>query len=145
MRVAFTIPGPPVAKERARTVRTRKGKTRTFTPERTETYEKHVGVLAWAATRGRDWAVTGNHAVEIRVFVAADRSDLDNIVKAVLDGCTPALWVNDKSVRRIVAELHVDRAKPRVEVEAWPVLEGARVVEAGRESRLVVEWQEVLV
>ncbi len=90
--ISLYIPGQPIAKGRARV--TRRG---TFTPQRTRIYERLVATIA--AAKG-PWTMTGPvRVVMVAVFARPKRMtgvrnqlphdvrpDLDNVVKAVLDG-----------------------------------------------------------
>lgn len=123
MRLAFTVPGPPVPKGRPRTVRHR-GAVRTFTPTRTKRYERHVAICAWkAAPAGCGWRTDGRYAATLRVFGARANDDMDNVAKAVLDGCEGVLWKNDRQVELLTVErCAADGDGPRVEaaVEVLP-------------------------
>lgn len=122
MILAFTIDGPPVPKARARTVAFRVGgkiRSRSFTPEKTAAYEKRAGLLALnAVNRSRGWRKDwGAYALTVRVYREARRGDLDNFVKAIGDACNGVAYTDDAAVVRLAAEMHEDRARPRVEVE----------------------------
>jgi len=93
--ISLTIPGQPIAKGRPR-VTTRGGKPRAITPERTRIYERTVAIVA--AQHGQ-WRMNGPVRVSIEAvferpkrlkgeyrIVHDKRPDLDNVVKAVLDG-----------------------------------------------------------
>lgn len=100
--ISFSIPGPPVPKGRPRTVRAA-GKVRTFTPERTRRYERHVGLCCLAA-RPAGWPLDARYSVTLRVYGARANADLDNVAKAVLDGAEGVLWANDRQVERVTVE-----------------------------------------
>lgn len=138
--LAFTIPGDPVAKGRPR-VSMAGGFARAYTPKRTRTYESIVRDAAAAAVAqaGGSWPLAGPLHVEIRavfrrpgrLFRRSDpdgliphdrRPDLDNVVKAVLDGMDGAgVWQDDAQVAqatpskwygRIVGERREKRSQP---------------------------------
>lgn len=113
-----TYKGNVVAKERHRT-NTKTGKT--FTPKRTKKFE--ASVREWAQAHA---GTTANYpvSVDITVFeqapskdhiffgalglVYADKGDVDNYAKSILDGCNKVVWTDDKlvvdlSVRRFYA------------------------------------------
>lgn len=107
--VTFTVPGQPRPKERARV--TRRG---AFTPRRTADYERAVYTRALQAVcklpGGRwSWPRDAWYVVTIGL-VYGDRkiADVDNVAKAILDGCHDVLWENDKraiSVSAYVCEV----------------------------------------
>lgn len=114
--VTFTVPGPPVPKGRGRCLCV-DGRPRINTPTDTRVYERVVALCALAAGVKRLAGVPV--AVEIVVVVprraktpksrpgrepAATRPDLDNYVKAILDGVFGAPPMEDGRVVRIVAE-----------------------------------------
>lgn len=114
----FDIPLPPVAKARARVVKDPKtGKYRGKTPKKTSEYEGMVALHARAAIAQQGWQHKGN--VEVRVIIRKDRatvcvepsevdrfgqSDLDNYVKAILDGLEKGgVYENDRKVVELQA------------------------------------------
>lgn len=104
MNLSFVVPGAPVPKARAR-VSLRKGRdgktrVRAHTPKRTSAYEQRVGMFARAA-RPRDWPTRCEYQVSFIAYPEADRGDIDNYLKSILDGAQGVLWVNDKSVRKL--------------------------------------------
>lgn len=119
--VSFTLPGKPQAK--GRPIATgRHGRTRVYTPARTVAYEAQIAAAARAAL-GDDEMIDG--AVEIEILVrlepskwvsraardgmlngsvkATKRPDLDNVVKAIIDGCCGVIFPDDASITRISA------------------------------------------
>lgn len=119
MILAFTVPGKPVPKQRAR-----KGAGgRWYTPQATRQYEATVG---WAAVAARNawqrtgkrllWPLDAQYAVTIRVTPQTRRRmDLDNAAKSLLDGITGVLWNDDSQVARLVVE-RTDLGEPSVNV-----------------------------
>lgn len=97
--VTFTVPGQPRPKERARV--TQRG---TFTPRRTEDYERAVYTRALQAVcslpGGRwSWPRDAWYRCEIALHVRDRRlADADNVGKAIADACHDVLWLNDKRV-----------------------------------------------
>jgi Holliday junction resolvase RusA-like endonuclease len=92
---------------------------RWFTPDKTSRFERAAGQTAMAAiamTRAA-WPLDAAYEVELLVHFPDGRArDLDNVCKAVLDGCNRVLWKDDKQVTRLVLERFVDREAPRTEV-----------------------------
>ena len=109
------VPGPPVPKGRARS--TRSGHH--YTPERTVEYESMVRMLGTIAVNKCEW-VSGKGPYELRVSITRARQagDIDNFVKAISDGLNNVAFVDDRYIRRIVAEFAEDDGfgEPRVEV-----------------------------
>jgi len=113
--IAFTVPGPPVPKERPRV-----GKNGGRTPARTAAYEKHVGFCALAArsSLSKTWPIDAD-AYEITLEIhelPKSRGDLDNYMKSILDGMQGILYGTDRRVRKATVTVSVDRLKPRAEV-----------------------------
>lgn len=131
MTLAFTVPGPPVPCERARTVRSiskRGERVRTFTPDRTAKYKKHVAMFALQAVQAHRqmWPKGAQYAITVRIYRKADRGDWDNFIKGVQDSCKGILWTDDNGryVVKGTGEFPrgpdgwgIDRKNPRVEVE----------------------------
>lgn len=140
LRYAATIPGPPRPKQRVRG-----GQGRFYTQRETEEYELAV---AWAvkaamrqvpplegpvvmgivalegfsgATRRKDGSLT---AKALRCLRGEEppkqRPDLDNVVKAILDGANEVAFKDDRQVCGFLA-LRAYATKPRVEVVIVPV------------------------
>lgn len=123
---AFVVHGPPVPKARARTV-TRRSQagatlTRSFTPDKTVAYERLIGGIGRAAlSKLPRWRTDGRYAVQIAVYRAARRGDVDNFAKAVLDGLNGVCWRDDSAVTRLAVELYEDKERPRIEVEVTEI------------------------
>jgi Holliday junction resolvase RusA-like endonuclease len=126
MKLTFTIPGPPVPKARARVVATKGGKARSYTPEKTASYQQ---VVAWRALRARQevsgWpygrALTPETAARFGLLVTvyhSTRGDWDNYGKAVSDACNGILWHDDEQVcdGRVV-KVKVKKGEERAEIE----------------------------
>lgn len=107
MRVlTFWVDGRPVPKERARTVRTKHGKHRTFTPPRTEAWETRVRLVAQAACSAARWKpAPGSYSVEVTVHRARKAGDGDNFGKACLDACNGIIWPDDRHVMQVTVRL----------------------------------------
>lgn len=125
--ILFEVPGAPVPKGRPRgSVRRGKGGKLVVsmrTPEKTVAYEQTVALVARSA-RPRAWPTRCEYRVSFSAFPAVDNADVDNYLKAILDGAQGVLWDNDKSVRRLgESEVRPHDPRPRVvvRVEAFPV------------------------
>lgn len=124
-RLAFTVPGKPQPKERAR--RGRGG--RWYTPEKTRRYQHRVSSYAHTATLVHHWHRPGTaYDVTAKVYFPDRRPrDIDNVIKSLLDGINKSrrVWEDDRQVRRVTAERALDREHPRVEVVIEVVEEGS--------------------
>jgi Holliday junction resolvase RusA-like endonuclease len=131
----FTIPGEPRGKGRPRFSR-KSG--RAYTDSKTESYEALAATAAHLALRGRDPIETPiNVQVTVRLTPTASTSkkaraammagetpclgrfDLDNIVKAVLDGCNKIAFRDDRQIVEIYARKVASEA-PGVDVHIVP-------------------------
>ncbi len=122
MRIFFTIDGAPVAKGRPRFARMGRG-IRTYTPARTEAYEAAVRIAARSAM-GATPPLAGPLHVSVEAVMpipvswskkkreaAADgggvphvkRPDVDNLVKAVLDGLNGIAFMDDAQIVQLKA------------------------------------------
>lgn len=131
--VQFTVPGEPVPKGRP-IVSTLRGRPMMRTPEKTERYENRVAMFAQQAMAGGA-LLDGALVVTISVYLPipaswsgkkraralaleifpTSRPDLDNLTKAVGDGCNKVIWTDDS---RIV-DMHATKRfsdSPRLEV-----------------------------
>lgn len=114
--VAFFIPGPAVAKARARTFFAKNlGRIVSATPERTKRYESEVKLFAAQAMRG---AALLAGAVELSLTEhrkkpagarrgqvwPTTRPDVDNVLKSIKDGLNGVVYADDSQVVRVVAE-----------------------------------------
>lgn len=133
MQIMFTIYGEPVPKGRPR-FSTRGKFPVAYTPEKTKNYESDVGMMAKAAM-GASNPLEG--ALEAFIYVTfpvpasyskkrteaclidsekhTKKPDLDNIVKAVLDGMDKIVFENDSQITSIHAT-KVYGEVPKVEV-----------------------------
>ncbi len=105
----FTVPGQPVPKGRPRS-----GPTGFYTPAKTRTAERTVGLYALAEMRA---PLTEPLRVELR-FHAKDkrRVDVDNLAKLVLDAMNGVAWRDDSQIVFLAVEKHVDAEDPRTEI-----------------------------
>lgn len=118
-RLKFTVPGPPRGKGRPRFAKVG-GYVRTYTDAATASYENLVALAASEARNGAA-PMAGPVTVHMRfafqrpksdrkrpiagiVPYHAKRPDLDNLVKAVLDGINQAgVWTDDAQVAEVTA------------------------------------------
>lgn len=115
---SFVVQGAPVGKGRPR-ITTRSGFARAFTPERTRNYESQVAEAArLAMAKDGQATISGPVSVFIKANFAIPASytkkkralcaqgairptvkpDIDNIVKAILDGMNGVVYEDDKQV-----------------------------------------------
>ncbi|TEB06495.1 Endodeoxyribonuclease RusA [Pelotomaculum schinkii] len=116
--VKITIPGRPVPKSRPR-IGYRGRSVILYTPPDTENYEKGVASAGQEACKS---PATGPVEMEIAVYFnpqakASTRGgrrrsgilpDLDNCVKAIVDGLNKVAYIDGRQVTRILAERKVD-------------------------------------
>lgn len=106
------IPGDPIPKARARTV-----KGHTYTPEHVVAAEAAVGwaVKAAAAKAGvslRDRQ--GQYTILASFYRKNQRvCDLDNLLKLVMDACNGIVWDDDSQVNEIHAKVERGSPNPR--------------------------------
>ena len=99
--LCFVVPGPPVPKARARTVRQR-GRVVSFTPARTKSYGEFAGMLALQARQLHPaWRLDARYSVLVVVRRSGGQGDVDNYGKAALDACNGVLWADDRQVRAL--------------------------------------------
>jgi len=92
----IVVPGEPVAKERPR-----RGKHGGFyTPSKTTRFE-HLVAWTWKAARHKP--LSGPIVVTMTFRVGGRDKDLDNMVKAALDGLQGAAFENDRQVMLVSA------------------------------------------
>jgi len=128
-KVEIEVSGQPQGKGRPRFTRTGKA----YTPDKTREYESRIQAAAWKAMQNMKLDMTERFvSVEIIAFMEIPKSwskvkrmeaeygalqhttkpDLDNIVKAALDGMEGAVYASDKQVTSIKARkmyCHPDR------------------------------------
>lgn len=138
--VAFTVPGAPVPKGRARSrlVKTRDGRqfVSHYTPDETTRYENLIRMCARDAMHDR-YPLDGPIRLEVTVVIpipaswsgrkkraaahglvgATKKPDADNYVKAVADGCNAVAWVDDSQIVELIARKRYGEA-PRIDVRA---------------------------
>jgi Holliday junction resolvase RusA-like endonuclease len=129
----FTIPGAPVPKGRPRF-----GNGHTYTPQKTRDYETLCaysyhgdkpceGTLSVRLTFympiPQSATLRAQRAMRTGVMRPAKRPDLDNLVKAVLDGLNGVAWYDDKQIVELISAKHYSD-EPRTEVEIQEIDDG---------------------
>ena len=116
MKISFTVPGDPVPKGRPRF---RMATGTTYTPTKTKRYERLVRE-SWAAQSGKKFDEEPIRLVVTAVFripksyskklkqylpgrAHVKAPDIDNVVKAVLDGCNGYAFEDDRFIAEIIA------------------------------------------
>lgn len=105
-RLRFFVEGPPVPLARHRIARLPTGKLRTYTPAECAAYEEKIAFIArGAVARTAEWRRDARFLVDLIAYDNRRNYDLDNLVKAALDGITKAgnVWVDDRRVDSIQA------------------------------------------
>ena len=137
LAVVVNVPGEAVPKGRPRIGTNKKtGRGMAYTPSKTKQYEELVGWQARSAMRG-DPPFDGPLAVEIDIVTTvpaswplgrkikarkgiiwpAGKPDLDNYVKALVDGLNGIVFVDDMQIVRMTAtKQYGDRAGARITV-----------------------------
>ncbi len=116
-RFAFTVPGQPIPKARARTVRTRRGGTMSYTPDSTVSYARKVAFCARAA--GVE-TLRGPLGIQLIFFRAGRaRVDFDNLAKGVTDPLVGIAYEDDSQIDDAKVLKRTDNKAPRVEVLIW--------------------------
>lgn len=140
MKIKFTVPGPPMGKQRPRVCRAN-GKSVTYTPKETIEYEQLVRASYTAAS-----VVKFSKNVPLEISITAlfsvpksksnkqkklmlsgaishtKRPDGDNIIKIILDGLNQMAFFDDSQICKI----HFTKGyaeKPEVNVEIKRILE----------------------
>ena len=121
--VSFTVPGPPKGKARARTVRTKDGRTFSYTPDGTVLYENLIktcyyqtGVNPFGAdeelraTIVAYYPITKSTSKKKRQQMLAGlirptkKPDLDNVIKSILDALNKVAYHDDTQIALVQAK-----------------------------------------
>jgi Holliday junction resolvase RusA-like endonuclease len=136
MKIEFVIDGVPVAKARPRFVR-RNGNVHSYTPQKTLHYEEHVRFAAMQAMVGNAisaapirltvtlqmpipacWSKSKKLSAVHGTISPTKRPDIDNIIKAISDGCNSIVWHDDAQIVELVArKIYSDISLALVTVE----------------------------
>lgn len=112
--VVFTIPGEPYPKERARHMRTRRGKVRVLNSERQRVRSAE---LRWKLQTQWSSPLKGTVVMGTVFFRSSHRVvDLDNLEKQLWDAAKGVIFENDRQVKRAVSLIEVDPDNPRTVV-----------------------------
>lgn len=136
VKVQFIIPGKPMGKQRARTLKT----GRSYTPKETVNYETLVK-LAYSQLENKKY-FEGPLKVYITAYFSIPTStskgktnlmmsgkmrptkkpDMSNIIKIIEDALNGIAYKDDCQIVEVVADKFYS-TMPRVEVELWEVME----------------------
>lgn len=139
-RVVFAIPGQPVAKSRPQFAR-QGSFVRTYTPEKTATYENLVKLFATQAMSGRppiegpvelwldinlqipaSWSKKRQREAAAGLVAATKKPDADNVLKAVKDGMNGIVWLDDaQAVEYRISKRYSTSPCVQVSVEQLPL------------------------
>jgi Holliday junction resolvase RusA-like endonuclease len=139
-RVVFAIPGQPVAKGRPKFAR-QGSFVRTYTPEKTATYENLVKLFATQAMSGRPpiegpvelwldinlqiptcWSKKRQRDAAAGLVAATKKPDADNVLKAVKDGMNGIVWLDDaQAVEYRISKRYSTSPCVQVSVEQLPL------------------------
>lgn len=141
--IAFTVPGQPQGKGRAKIVKIG-GFSRMATPAKTVAYEGLIAHAAAIALAGRpmfdgpvrvvleidcqvpaSWSQKKQRQALAGDLMPTTKPDVDNVVKAVFDGCNAVIWRDDVQVTDLVLRKRYS-ATPCVRVQAEPRFEEAK-------------------
>lgn len=146
MTVMFSIPGEPQGKARARVVRTKIGRSISYTPEKTAAYEKQVRQCYQNQVGGWKFPPDCPLRVEITAFFSIPKSkskrekeqmregellpikkpDADNITKIICDALNGVAYADDKQITSLT--IHKGYSlEPRVIVKIQEVKAGENV------------------
>lgn len=110
----FTIPGPPIPKGRPR--HTKNGGA-TYTPARTKQAEAVTAAEFRRQIVGYGPPRPGVFRISCAFHVRRDDSDIDNLLKMVMDGLQGVAYLNDKQVKAVGGlAIYIDREHPRTVV-----------------------------
>ncbi len=123
--IEFFIEGRPVGKERPRVV-SKGGHAFAFTPRKTKDYEKYISACALQARNAQRIFQPLEGAVTVKMqvtFANHVHPDLDNVIKAVLDGMNKIIYCDDKQVERLectkrITPVHTPGVKVKVSSNA---------------------------
>ncbi len=141
MIVAFTVPGTPVAKGRARSF-VRNGHVAHYTPERTANYENLVKLVAQQAMVGKElftcpvlmkidlfvsipvsWSKKKQKAALSGEVMPDKRPDLSNVLKSIEDALNGIVYQDDKQIVSLTIEKrYAEIPKANVEVRKFELV-----------------------
>ncbi len=114
MKIQLVVPGRPVPLQRSRT-----SSGRHYLPARSKTYRLLVQA-EWMAA-GRPSLGDAPFAASMRFYGLRANADLDNAIKAILDGLNKLAFTDDSQLVCLSGchKLRVDDAGPRAEIDMW--------------------------
>lgn len=136
--ITFTVPGPPRGKGRPKFAR-RGQFVSTYTDAKTEAYESLVRIAYAQEAKGAE-PLTGEAHIEVTAYMPVASSlsnkrkaalcgcghtkkpDIDNVLKAVMDGLNGVAFRDDAQISHISASKYYD-AVPRLVVEITEIRE----------------------
>lgn len=106
----FTVHGEPVPKQSFRVIEARQGRKRGFVDARVQAWEGAVRLAArLMMARNNLDCIRDNVELEIEFHLGNHRRvDLDNLIKAVLDGMKGDVFSDDCQVMKLVASKTID-------------------------------------
>lgn len=116
--VAFTVHGAPVGQNSAYR-RSRNGGM--FMAREARAWKDGVAICARLAMQGRP-PIEGPVSVTFRFHFPTRRNDIDSSLKGTLDALQKIVIRDDRQVVELVVTKHLDRLRPRAEIEVSPVL-----------------------
>lgn len=146
MTVTFSIPGDPQGKARARVVRTKTGRSISYTPDKTAAYEKLACQCYQNQVGGWKFPPDCPLRVEITAFFSIPKSkskrekeqmregellpikkpDADNITKIICDALNGVAYADDKQITSLTID-KVYSLEPKVIVEIEEVKTGENI------------------
>lgn len=133
MTVRFTIEGNPVAKGRHRSYINKGGRIGTYTPQKTESWENYIRMVARTYAPGelmtgpvklqcmfymqipKSWSQKKKEEAQTFNRFPTTKPDLDNMVKLVKDALKGIIWHDDSQVV-FSRETKFYSVKPRTEI-----------------------------
>lgn len=113
----FEILGEPCSKANSRRIVKAGNRVRSIKSDKALVYEK-AALLQFKQQLGRKHALTGPVGVEITIWYASRRPDLDPSI--ILDVMQKAgVYANDRQVMQMSLFKELDKAKPRASIEVW--------------------------
>lgn len=106
--VSITLPYPPSANRYWRNYR-----GMTVKSDQARQYQEQAG---WIAKSQGVQPLTGDIAVRIDVYRPAQRGDLDNSIKVLLDSLNGIAYQDDNQIVKIIAQRFNDKRNPRAEI-----------------------------